>query len=227
MQATLLKLGSIKNLYAWFVTFMLSPLIVATIFIGNGIGVVAGVIYWYGWQLLLSPWWLWPFIPDSPLSTFWVLPALALVLWRRPGWPFLNAYAAFGVIKYGLWTVAFWALYWRNGGALHLESVSMSFTHLIMTLEGILLLGFARLTPRIALSIGAWFLFNDWLDFGPLQLRPGLPPGVPVMTMMWVTLALTALITLAYLWLVHKGGHLGNQQTTLYREEGDHSSPRQ
>jgi uncharacterized membrane protein YpjA len=201
MQATLTKSGVWTNFYQWFTRLMLSPLIVLAIFIGNGIGAVAGMIYWYGWQLLLSPWWLWPFIPDSPLSTFWVLPALALLLWRRPGWPFLNAYAAFGVIKYGLWTVAFWALYWYHGGAFHLESLSMSFTHLIMVLEGVLLLGFTRLTAAVALGISAWFLFNDWLDFGPLQLRPGLPPGVSVTAMMWVTVALTLLLASLYFWI--------------------------
>jgi uncharacterized membrane protein YpjA len=140
-----------------------------------------------------------------------VLPALALILWRKPGWPFLNAYAAFGVIKYGLWTVAFWALYWRNGGSLHLESISMSFTHLIMALQALLLLGFTRLTPGVALGVGAWFLLNDWLDFGPVRLRPGLPAGVSVTTMTWVTVALTVLITLVYLWIAHKDGRLGRQ----------------
>jgi uncharacterized membrane protein YpjA len=201
MQATLPKSRVWTSLYQWFTTLMLSPLIILVIFIGNGIGAVAGMIYWYGWQLLLSPWWLWPFIPDSPLSTFWVLPALVLLLWRRPGWPFLNAYAAFGVIKYGLWTVVFWSLYWYHGGAFHLESLSMSFTHLIMVLEGVLLLGFTRLTLGVALGIGAWFLFNDWLDFGPLQLRPGLPSGVSVTVMMWVTVALTLLLASLYFWI--------------------------
>jgi len=190
---------------------MLSPLVVTAIFIGNGIGAVAGVIYWYGWQLAFSPWYLWPFIPDSPLITFWVLPALALMLWRKPGWPWLNAYAAFGVIKYGVWTVAFWMLYWAQGGPVQLEGVAMSFTHAIMTLEGLLLLGYTRLTKAVALGLGAWFLFNDWVDFGPLRTHPGLPRGVAVTTMMWVTLALTLLITSAYLWLAQQGGHLGPQ----------------
>lgn len=178
---------------------MLSPAVIITIFLGNGIGAVAGMIYWYGEQLLNNPWWLWPFIPDSPLSTFWVLPALALIIWRRPGWPLLNAYAAFGVIKYGIWTAIFWALYWGNGGTVHLESITMTFTHLVMAVEGILLLGFTRLTGGVALGIGIWFLVNDWLDFGPLHLRPGLPAGVSVTTMMMVTIGLTILITLIYL----------------------------
>lgn len=212
MSATLTVNRSGNTRYRWFVDFMLSPLIVIAIFIGNGLGAVAGMIYWYGDQLAASPWYLWPFIPDSPGSTFWVLPALALILWRRPGWPLLNAFAAFGVIKYGLWTVVFWSLYWRNGGSPHLESITMSLTHLIMALEGVLLLGFTRLTPGVALGLGAWFLFNDWIDFGPIQLRPGLPFGVSVTVMMWVTVALTLLLTTVYLWLARRGGHWGAQR---------------
>lgn len=180
---------------------MLSPLVLIAIFVGNGIGAVAGLIYWYGEQLFRSPWYLWYFIPDSPLSTFWVLPALALLLWRKPGWSWLNAYAAFGVIKYGIWTVVFWALYWRNGGGFSIEGMTMSMTHAIMMLEGVLLLGFTRMTRRLALGLGIWFLFNDWLDFGPLHIRPGLPFGVSVAAMMWVAVGLTLLLTASYWWI--------------------------
>ena len=187
------------------ISWALSPPIVAAIFIGNGIGAVAGVIYWYGRQLLASPWYLWPFIPDSPGSTFMVLPALALILRKRPGWPLLNAYAAFGIIKYGLWTVAFWSLYWTNGGPFTLESLAMTFTHSIMIAEGLLLLYYTRLTRPVALGLGAWFLFNDWVDYGPLRTRPGLPPGVSVQTMMWIAAGLTLLIAAAYLMLAHRG----------------------
>jgi len=187
------------------VSWALSPPILAAIFIGNGIGAIAGVLYWYGAQLRASPWYLWPFVPDSPLSTFMVLPALTLILRRRPGWPLLNAYAAFGVIKYGLWTVAFWSLYWTGGGPFTLESVAMTFTHSVMIAEGLLLLHYARLTGPIALGLGAWFLFNDWVDYGPLHTRPGLPPGVSVQTMTWVAVGLTLLITIAYLKLAYRG----------------------
>jgi len=211
MQATLDKPNAVTTLYAWFKTFMLSPLVVLGIFIGNGIGAVAGLIYWYGGHLARSPWYLWPFIPDSPLSTFWVLPALVLILWRKPGWPWFNAFAAFGVIKYGLWTVAFWSLYWANGGIVSLEGVAMSFTHAVMALEGLFLLGYTRLTKWVALGLGGWFLLNDWIDFGPLQTHPGLPPGVSVATMMGVTVGLTGLLTLVYLWIAGRGGYVGRQ----------------
>jgi len=194
------------EVYGRLMALVLSPLVVTAIFIGNGIGAVAGIIYWYGGRFATSPWYLWPFIPDSPGSTFMVLPALALILWRRPGWPLLNAFAAFGVIKYGVWTVTFWSLFWANGGPLTLESVAMTFTHLVMTAEGILLLAYARLTLPATLALGAWFIFNDWMDYGPLQTRPGLPPGVSVETMMWVAVGLTGLITTAYAWIARRSG---------------------
>lgn len=194
------------TVYTRLVALTLSPLILAAIFVGNGIGAIAGVLYWYGGQLLASPWYLWPFVPDSPGSTFWVLPALALVLWRAPGWPLLNAFAAFGVIKYGLWTVLFWSLYWANGGPPHVESLAMTFTHLIMAFEGVVLLAFTRLTRTVVLGLGAWFLLNDWIDFGPLQTRPGLPPGVSVSLMVRAAVGLTLLLTVAYLWIARRGG---------------------
>ena len=196
------------TLYGRLVRVMLSPLVVLAIFIGNGIGAIAGMIYWYGNQLAAAPWTLWIFIPDSPASTFWVLPALALILWRRPGWPFLNAFAAFGVIKYGLWTVLFWLIYWVNGGPAHMESIAMTFTQLVMALEGIVLLGFTRMSRWLVFGLGGWFLLNDLIDYGPLQTRPGLPPGVSVALMMWVALGLTGLITFAYLWIAENGGRL-------------------
>ncbi len=198
----------IAELYRRFVDWVLSPWIATAIFIGNAIGAVVGMIYWYGGRFATSPWYLWPFIPDSPGSTFMVLPALALILRRRPGWPLLNAFAAFGVIKYGLWTVAFWSLFWLNGGPLTLESVAMTFTHLVMTGEGLFLLYYARGTLRAAMGLGLWFAFNDWMDYGPWQTRPGLPPGVSVVTMMWVAIALTGLITAVYVWMADRGERL-------------------
>ena len=207
-----MKSRTLSNLYTLFIWFILSWPVVTAIFIGNGIGAVAGVIYWYGGQLAASPWYLWPFIPDSPASTFWVLPALALILCRKPGWSWLNAFAAFGILKYGLWTVIFWSIYWANGGIVHLEGVAMTFTHFVMAIEGLFLLGFTRLTRAVALGLGGWFLLNDLIDYGPLQTRPGLPPGVSVQTMRWFALALTLLITMSYLWIARHGGRLSIEE---------------
>lgn len=84
-------------------------------------------------------------------------------------------------------------------------------TRAIMTLEGLLLLGYTRLTKAVALGLCAWFLFNDSVDFGPLRTHPGLPRGGAVITMMWATLALTLLITGAYLWLAQHGSYVDAQ----------------
>lgn len=216
MQGTTLPSRLWLALYRSLVAVTCSPLGLAAILVGNGIGAVAGLVYWYGGQLRASPWVLWPFIPDSPGSTFWVIPALALVVWRAPGWPLLTAFAAFGVIKYGLWTVVFWALYWAAGGPPHLESLAMTFTHLAMVVEGVVVVGLTRLTLPVALGLGAWFLLNDWMDFGPLQTRPGLPPGVSVEVMAGVAVGLTLLLTLGYGWIARQGGMLpGCKETHL------------
>lgn len=194
-----IPIGRLRGLHQAIAEWVLTPWVSTAIFVGNGIGAIAGVLYWYGGQLRATPWYLWPFVPDSPGSTFMVIPALALIRWRRPGWTLFNAYAGFGVMKYGLWTVAFWSLYWRNGGPFSLESVSMTVTHLIMTLEGLALWYYTKPTRLIALGLGAWFVLNDAIDYGPLQTRPGLPPGVSVTTMMWIALGLSIALALALL----------------------------
>ena len=62
------------------------------------------------------------------------------------------------------------------------------------------------------LGLGAWFLLNDWIDFGPLQTHPGLPPGVSAVIMMGVTVGLTVLLTLIYLWIAGRSGYIGRQE---------------
>lgn len=101
-------------IYQGFAKLMLSRPLLLAIFVGNAIGAIAGLLYWYSDQLQRAPWYLWIFIPDSPLSTFWVIPALLLILWHPPGRSWFNSFAAFGIIKYGLWTVIFWSLHWQS-----------------------------------------------------------------------------------------------------------------
>lgn len=181
-----------------FIAGMEHPLIAIALVTGNLIGAVAGFILWYGGQFAVTPVHFWPFVPDSPGNAFLFVPAYLLIRRRKPGWSFLNALAAFGNIKYGVWTVAFWWFFWREGGDPGLMGISMSFTHLVMTLEGIYLLNYVRASFPLALGLSLWFLFNDWADYGPWNLHPGLPSLglVPTMTAeaLLSTVAITAVL---------------------------------
>jgi len=174
----------LMRLYRRFIGLMEHPLVAVALIAGNTIGALAGFPFWYGAQLLATPFYFWPLVPDSPGNAFLFVPAYLLIRYRKPGWSFLNALAAFGNLKYGLWTVVFWYAYWRQGGSLGVMGASMSFTHFVMALEGLYLLNYVRVSLPVAAGLGLWFLFNDWADYGPWNLHPGLPsPGlVPVMT---------------------------------------------
>lgn len=164
----------------------------------NLIGAVWGVIAWYGSQLAGTPLVLWPFVPDSPANAFLFIPALLLILRRKPGWPWLNALAAFGNIKYGLWTVIFWTLYWLGGGPMTFMGIAMTFTHLGMALGGVYLLGYSRVRLWYVLALGTWFFLNDWGDYGPLDLHPGLPADALIQTMAMVAVATTLGLTVIF-----------------------------
>jgi uncharacterized membrane protein YpjA len=176
-----------------------------------GINVVAGIvggIYWYGPDLLRTPWWALVFVPDCPLFTF--LFAVALVgirLGKR--WTLFNALTTVGLIKYGLWTITVWVLYWSVGYRATTESVLMTIAHVGMALEGVVLASFL---PGLRFSdvwiSAAWFFLSDWVDYF-LGFRPRMAPGVsePVMAweMIFATLALTAVLD-RIAWRQHRVG---------------------
>ena len=175
-------LSSLQLFYGRASAQAMRPLPVLFFIGANLVGAVWGATAWYGGQFAVTPLWLWPFVPDSPGSALIFIPAFLLIL-RRRSWPFLNVFAAFGLIKYGLWTVIFWFMYWVwVGGRVDIMGVAMTATHWGMILEGLLLLAYVRPRAWHALGVGAWFLFHDWIDYG-LGTYPGLPAPslVPVM----------------------------------------------
>jgi len=139
------------------------------------IGGIGGFVYWYGPTFAQYPVWQWPFVPDCPLFAFLFTISLALILCRRSV-PAFDAVVAFGLIKYGVWTVSVWILYWiYTRGDFTAESVIMTLTHTGMILEGLVLLSFLKLDwPTVAASL-IWFGLSDWMDYGPFKTYPHFP----------------------------------------------------
>jgi uncharacterized membrane protein YpjA len=162
------------------------------------INVVAGIvggIYWYGPDMVNYAWWGWVFVPDCPLFTF--LFAIALYgLMTGKKWTTYNAVTAVGLVKYGIWTVTVWILFWAAGYPATPESVIMTIMHVGMTLEGIVLLGFLTgLRWRDVLIAGGWFFLSDFMDYG-LGFHPRMAPGVSKTFMMWEMIAVTTAFTI-------------------------------
>ena len=189
-----------------------------------GINVVAGVVgglYWYGPDLLRTPWAAMVFVPDCPLFTF--LFAVALVgIWReralgKKEWTLFNAITTVGLIKYGLWTITVWVIFWSAGYPATTESVLMTIAHVGMALEGVMLASFlTNLRWRDILITCGWFFLSDWVDYG-LGFRPRMAPGVSETFMMWEMIAATALLSLFLGWMVWRRKHklAANPQQTI------------
>lgn len=121
--------------------------------------------YWYAGQLAETPWYYWPFTPDSPLST--TLLTLSLLLFlanKQPG--FLALLACAGVIKYGLWAAIINLQYWQLSGGITPVSFMLAVSHLGMAIEGYIFIRHLKISWGYLLLLGIWLALNDWLDYG-------------------------------------------------------------
>lgn len=144
----------------------------------NVVGVAYG-FYYYGFQFQATAWYLWPFVPDSPLAVLYATAALALYeVGRRSD--VLDALAVVANVKVGLWT-AFVLLFYGDHFAIFTDPLtSLNFYlfwgHLGMALEaGIFLEDLRPLGRHAGAGVAGWFLINDALDYGLVD--PGYPPA--------------------------------------------------
>jgi uncharacterized membrane protein YpjA len=133
--------------------------------------------YYYWDQLMMTPWYLWPAVPDCPLYTFFMIFALLLILLKKPS-DTLNTVTAVGLSMYGTWTVVvllyFSEIYFSPGNAL--MSTALWVSHAGMALEGFLLLPYLTGVKPFAWAFTAiWFLALDAVDFFYSFTVGGLP----------------------------------------------------
>lgn len=181
----------------------------------NLVGIAYG-FYYYRDQFQVTPWWLWVFVPDSPLAVLWAEAAL-IGYWL--GWRagVLDALAFIGNVQVGLWTVYVLLAYADAFGTytLNLNTVLLGAHAGMAVLALIFLEGLRReraVAPRRAwLAVGlaaAYYLVNDALDyFGPdfnpfetgCGMRPYTVPCDPALegALTAVTFGLTMLGALA------------------------------
>ncbi len=131
-----------------------------------------------------------------------LLPA-AVWFRRPPAW--LLGIFAFGQIKYGIWTITAWLLYWRSTAALFgaphfsFESILMTVTHIGLFAQGVLLLTYFRPTWRAGVAAAVWFGMSDFMDYG-LGFFPQIPQMlISLSVMQWSTMAVTVLLSVVYL----------------------------
>lgn len=138
-------------------------------------GVAFGFYYYYD-QLVASPLWMWPFIPDSPIAVFLYALALALISIKRRSNK-LDSVAFVLMTKIGIWTAVVLLLnydYYFTPGALALRCFILV-THILMvTMAMLLLSGMRRENAWFFGLLLAILLLLDWIDYG-LGTHPWMP----------------------------------------------------
>jgi len=192
----------VSQLYARFRELVLIRWVSVVIILTGLFGSIAGFVYWYGPTFYRYPVWQWPFVPDCPLFALLFVIALFLISIKR-GAPLYDAWVAFGLIKYGVWTVLVWIVYWINTrGDFTAESVIMALAHTGMVLEGLFLLSFLKMNVPTVLLCAFWFGLSDWMDYGPFETYPHFPTAIiPFGLIKWHTIAVTISMTALYAYL--------------------------
>ena len=135
----------------------------------NIIGFFLGLLFYLP-QLSENPQvWQIPFIIDCPLYA--LLFAIVIVL-RVVGMENkeLKLITSVGCMKYGIWTL-FALAYFGFPGKF---SIPLFIAHIGLFLEGLFLIGRAEVEKMDFILLLAWFLLNDFLDYG-YNLHPPLP----------------------------------------------------
>jgi uncharacterized membrane protein YpjA len=173
-----------------FVRWVIYSPVLWLVVLANLGGAIAGYVFWYGDSILAAPWYYWIFVPDCPLAA--TLMGFALISYRYGRrWDLLGLLATGTCIKYGLWTVVYWAANYVAGGQYNFESVTMSITHFIMIVEGFMLTSILRFR-LVPVAIASLFLIgNDLVDY-VAGYHPGLPFRVDVRLMAGLAIAMTA-----------------------------------
>ncbi|MCS4485453.1 DUF1405 domain-containing protein [Staphylococcus americanisciuri] len=129
----------------------------------NVLGTIYGYI-WYAPQLVQTPWYFWPFVPDSPTATLFL--SLSLLLWLlNKHSAVIDTLAFVTLIKYGLWAVIMNFMLFQVDHTVYLTGIMLIMSHGIMAFQALLFLPrFCFTFMSFAVTI-VWVTHNDVIDY--------------------------------------------------------------
>ncbi|WP_459501513.1 lipoprotein heptaprenylglyceryl N-acetyltransferase LhaT [Bacillus sp. C1] len=128
---------------------------------------ILGTIYgfmWYGDQLMETSLIFWPFVPDSPIASFFFVFVLLAFLLNK-NWGLLEALAIVSLMKYGIWAVVVNGIMFMVQGDLGFIGYMLVFSHFAMVVQGLLYAPFYRIKKWHFIVAGIWTLHNDVIDY--------------------------------------------------------------
>jgi uncharacterized membrane protein YpjA len=177
-----------------------APWFLRCLIVVNAAGTVWGVV-WYWEQLLATPWYFLPLVPDSPghaaLFGCYIYWLLAGRLDSLKGWQqFVSWAGVLGVIKYGLWTTVVISQYLLSQGSQPgFEDWLLYVSHGGMAIQGLVYMSRLPRAPVMASLVVLWLAVNDFSDY-IFFTHPRLPLPDQFAVAAWTNIILTATVGL-------------------------------
>lgn len=154
-----------KNLIEIFKRILSSKRYVKALIAANILGTLFGFHY-YSERLVSNSFFVWPFIPDSPISTLLIAVSLYLYLNGKSS-VILESLAFIGNVKYGLWSVLVLLYYFEGFIAVNSWPMYLFllFSHLGMFLQAFLVPLYSDFNLKSFMVALTWFLSNDFVDY--------------------------------------------------------------
>ncbi len=189
----------------FFFWFKKEPRVRIIILISCIIGTLFG-FYYYQWQFEITPFYLWPLVPDSPFFTFMYVLVLIFYSFGARSNTF-DAFTFIGLNKVGLWTI--FVLFWNHD--YYFSPATWDFRIVILLLHiGMIAVGMTLLKEMKKLQVGnyllifGFFIVSDLMDYIMAGTHPIIPAG-GVTAAMWAAATLTVMIcTLTFYYMEKK-----------------------
>ena len=132
---------------------------------------IAGTIYgyiWYGGQLSITPWYFFPFVPDSPTATLFLSILICLILFNKK-FGLIDALTFTTLIKYGVWAVIMNIWNFIDMGFVSWIGLMLIASHAAMALMAFMFIPYIEIKPWHFYVTAIWLFHNDFIDYVYMQ----------------------------------------------------------
>ena len=154
-------------LFNYIYNLMFNRKFLVLLLISNFLGTVYGYI-WYGGQLSITPWYFYPFVPDSPTATLFLCVLIVLILFNKHS-GLIDALAFTTLIKYGVWAVIMNIWNFIDMGFVSLVGLMLIASHLAMAIQAFLFLPHMKIKVWHFGVTASWLFHNDVIDYVFMQ----------------------------------------------------------
>lgn len=150
-------------MFSFLKSFLMQKWALYALLLINFAGTIYGY-YWYKSQLIETPWYFIPFVPDSPTaSLFFCFVLVGLIIGKNFG--LFEALALMSLFKYGIWAVVMNLLVLFKTDYLTIDGFMLIFSHAAMALQGLLYAPHYRIKKWHLILAGIFLVHNEIIDY--------------------------------------------------------------